>query len=82
MTRSVEASGSFVTTPAANESRKPYITVTEGMSGFFAVMLWWNPDMDGFWEPWQAGVGRYAKKEDAEMEAREWAEAEELEFRL
>jgi hypothetical protein len=61
-------------------SKEPYITVTEGMSGHFAVMLSWNPDMGGFWEPYQTGIGRYREREEAAAEAREWAEADGLKF--
>lgn len=63
------------------ESKKSFISVTSGMSGHFAVMYWWNPDLGGFWEPWETGMGRYATKEEAEAEGRWWAESEELEFR-
>ena len=61
-------------------AKMPYITTTEGMSGHFAVMLWWNPDMGGFWEPWDTGIGRFATREEAAEEAKQWAEAEELEY--
>lgn len=61
-------------------SKENFITVTKGMSGYFAVMFWWNPDMNGFWEPWTTGFGRYESKLEAIQEAIEWAEAEELEF--
>lgn len=61
------------------ESHKSFITVTSGMSGFFAVQMWWNPE--GFWEPWQSGIGRYASSEDAAKEGKYWAEAEGLEFK-
>lgn len=57
---------------------KFWISVTSGMSGWFAVML---VEEDGFVEPQQTGIGRYKTKTEAEKEARQWAEAEELEFR-
>jgi hypothetical protein len=59
----------------------PYITVTQGMAGHFAVMLAWNPDMGGFYEPWVTGVGRYDTPEAAAHEAVTWAQAEGVEFR-
>jgi hypothetical protein len=58
----------------------PRIQVTNGMSGWFAVMLVWNPEFGGFPEPECTGVGRYAKQSDAIIEARSWAEAEGLPF--
>jgi len=60
--------------------KKPvyWIEVTSGMGGYFAVRLW---DGMGYPEPWDAGFGRYATHEEAEEEARNWAECEELEYR-
>ena len=57
-----------------------YVTTTEGASGHFAVLVWWNPEMGGFWEPWDTGFGRYASLEDAVEEAKQWAEEERLPF--
>lgn len=58
-----------------------YITVTQGLSGFFAVQMTWNPEYGGFYEPWTTGAGRYEKIEDAEREAKSWAESDEMEYR-
>lgn len=62
---------------------KEFITVTEGMSGFFAVHMWYNTEDEdfGFWEPYDTGMGRYATREEAEVEARKWAEDMEMEYR-
>ncbi len=57
---------------------KYWISVTSGMSGFFAVMLW---DGMGYPEPWDTGFGRYRTSAEAEQEGRDWAEAEGLEFK-
>lgn len=51
----------------------PKITVTSGLRGYFAVMY----DQDG---AIQTGLGSYATSEEAAVEARQWAEAEELEY--
>lgn len=58
-----------------------YITVTRGLSGYFAVHIHTNT-LDGiaYQEPWNSGIGRYAKYAEAEREGREWAEGEGLEF--
>lgn len=58
-----------------------YITTTFGMSGYFAVMYWWNPESGGFWEPYNTGFGRYKTKEKAVEEAKQWAEAEDLQYK-
>ena len=61
-----------------------YVTVYESITGWTAVQLWWNDedkDLGGFWEPWNTGVGKYETKERAMIEAKEWAEAEEMECR-
>lgn len=62
---------------------KDYITVTEGMSGFFAVHMWLNEEEDfgPFWEPYQTGFGRYATREEAVAEAKDWADASEIEYK-
>lgn len=61
--------------------QKNHITVYESISGWKAVELWWNPNMGGFWEPWQTGLGAYATREEALAEARDWAESDGLELR-
>lgn len=63
-----------------DDKRKAYVTVTYGISGYFAVLMWWNPELDGFWEPWNTGFGRYKFRDDAVEEAKYWADAEELEY--
>lgn len=59
------------------ESHEPFITVTKGMA-WFAVQFWWNPE--GFWEPWETGIGRYADVTQAEDEAMAWAAAENIRY--
>jgi hypothetical protein len=54
-----------------------WIEVTQG-SAWFAVQLW---DGMGYPEPWETGIGRYATKEEAIVEAKQWAEAVGLEYR-
>lgn len=61
-------------------SRENFITVTQGISGWFAVMFWWNPEMDGFWEPYDTGIGRYENKDQAVAEGLAWSDEVELEF--
>lgn len=64
-----------------NEEKKRYVTLTRGMRGWFAVLVHWNPDHGGFWEPWQTSVGSYDAPEEAAAAGRAWAEAEGLEFK-
>lgn len=58
-----------------------FITVYKSIGGWKAVMLWWNPDMGGFWEPWETGLGGYETAAEAESEAKWWAEDEGLEYK-
>ena len=63
---------------------KYFITTTEGMSGYFAVLMWLNTeeeDIGPFWEPYETGLGRYGNKEAAEREARQWAHQIGVEYR-
>ena len=60
------------------ESDFPVISVTQGLSGYFAVMYWWNPE--GFPEPYNTGFGRYATVEEAREEAKQWAKDEGIRY--
>lgn len=65
-----------ITETEFNKSQYPVIGVTQGMSGYFAVMYWWNPE--GFPEPYETGFGRYPDRESAVLEARAWASCEDI----
>lgn len=65
---------------AKQPSTKPFITTTQGQSGWFAVKYWWNPEMGGFWEPWDTGIGRYQDEAKAIEEAETWAEQDEIAY--
>lgn len=58
----------------------PYVTTTKGGAGWFALIVWWNPDMGGFPEPYQTGIGRYTTEAEAAIEGRKWARTEEMPF--
>jgi hypothetical protein len=60
-----------------------YITIHKGMSGYKAVQICWvaEPDGLGYWDVWTTGIGRYETEAEAIEEAKQWAEAEGLEFR-
>lgn len=61
--------------------KKAYITVYKPIAGWKAVMVWWNPDMGGFWEPYQTGEFAFATRDEAVTDAKIWAEVEGLEFK-
>ena len=63
-------------------SERRYVTITKGGAGYFATLIWWNPDMGGFYEPYDTGVGRYRTQAEAVPEAVAWAEAEGIPFEL
>lgn len=58
--------------------KESYITIYESISGWTAVHIYWN--VDGFWEPWNTGFGKYKTHEGAEKEAIDWAAAEGLRY--
>lgn len=62
--------------PERAKAEANYVTVTEGGSGHYAVLV---DGKNG--EPIQTGSGRYATAEEAAGEAKDWATAEGLEFR-
>ena len=57
-----------------------WISVYQPISGWKAIQYWWNPEMGGFWEPYQTGMFAHADKADAILDAEAWAEAEELPY--
>ncbi len=61
-----------------HEGKLSHITVSKGTSGHFAVLVQWNTDHGGFWEPWDTGFGRYQTKAEAIVEATQWADADEI----
>jgi hypothetical protein len=64
-----------------SDDKKPYVTTTNSITGWMAVLLTWNAEEPAGYEPAQTGVGKYATKEEAEIEAKEWARDEGVEFR-
>lgn len=63
------------------QEHKSYVTITKGMRGYFAVLMWWNEKDGGFWEPYQSGIGSYETVDAAEPEAETWANLEGVEYR-
>lgn len=57
-----------------------YVTVYHSIGGWKAVLLCWNTDHGGFYEPFQTSFG-FDKKEKAIKDGKLWAEAEFIEFR-
>ena len=64
----------------ASPNAPMWITVSHGMTGHFAVLM--HTHEEGFPEPYDTGFGRYATREEAIVEARAWAEDEEIELRV
>lgn len=62
-----------------------YITVAYGnppgdlYCGWFAVLMEWNEELETY-EPYTAAYARCETKEEAEIEAEEWAEEEGLPY--
>ena len=60
--------------------RPPFIAVNgPSLSGYYAALFSWN-SIEECYEPESTGFGRYNTKQEAELEARQWAEDEELEY--
>lgn len=60
----------------AKKKKPPYITITNGMRGYFAVLV------DGeTGEPINSSMFSYKTSKEAEKDGKFWARAEELEFK-
>lgn len=74
-------------TPFDNNSKDAFVVAERLGSGWAAVHYWWNTienllkPGEGFWEPWNTGVGRYATIEEADAEARDYAYSEQIRHR-
>lgn len=58
-----------------------WLTVMLLGSGYAAVEMWMcdcEPDLGPFPEPYNTGFGRYRTRRDAELEAEQWSESDEL----
>ncbi len=58
---------------------KVYISVLELGNGWAGVLI--IEDENGFPEPWQTSILRFKTREEAIIDAKQWAEAEELNFK-
>lgn len=66
---------------------EPYVTVTNGIRGFYAVLVvWWCDEDDdslpGFYDAHATGFGSYATEQAAVPEAVAWAQSEGVTFKL
>lgn len=64
-----------------NPEKKSYVSVYRPIAGWKAIQYWWNneePDLGGFWEPWQTSPFAFATKAEAIDWAKTWAFADEL----
>lgn len=59
----------------------PYITVSSGLRGFYAVLVVWE-EQGGYEEPYMTGPGSYATEKEAVPEAVAWARDEGIAFKL
>jgi hypothetical protein len=62
-------------------AKTPFVTVYQSIGGWKSVLMSWEEDMNCY-TPWQTGHFGYADKKRAEDDARDWADAEEIELKL
>lgn len=60
---------------------KPFTAVYKAVCGWQSVLMVWDAEME-FYEPFGTGFGPYGDDKDrAVREAKDWAEAEQIEYR-
>lgn len=74
------SSSSSIDARVTQDDHSPFITAYKSIGGWKACAMWWNPDIGGFWEPENTGVGAYRTRREANAEARDWAEDEGVRF--
>jgi hypothetical protein len=62
------------------ELPRAFVTVYQPISGWKAVLVVRDEECDGEHTPWQTGYFAYPTKEEAIVDAKQWAEAEEIPF--
>jgi hypothetical protein len=60
-------------------NKEAYVTTYEPVSGYKAVLMVWDEDVQTHL-PWNTGLTAYATKAEAVKEAKAWAEAEGLDY--
>ena len=65
------------------EEHMPFITIYLAIAGWKAQLMVWNdeePELGGFWEPAQVSHWSYPTPGEAERYAKDWANAEDIEY--
>jgi hypothetical protein len=65
------------------EEHMPFTTIYLAIAGWKAQLMVWNdeePELGGFWEPAQVSHFAYSTPEEAERYAKDWANAEDVEY--
>lgn len=65
----------------SQNTHPPYIAVTHGIRGYFAVLIAWDKELECY-TPWNSSPLSFATRGEANLDAKEWAEAEELECKI
>lgn len=65
---------------AAAEEHPNYITVTQGMRGYYSVLMKWDDELE-FYEPFVTSDFSWKTFAKAKADAEFWAQAEGLELR-
>lgn len=63
-----------------NHKATGFILVYKPIAGWKAFKYWWNPDMGGFWEPYQTSDFAFTTEARARQEAIKWAKSENIPY--
>lgn len=58
-----------------NPNNKPFVIVREAVRGWVSTILVFD---DGEWDAWQTSIMDYATQAEADQDAKQWAECEEV----
>lgn len=62
------------------ENKESYVTVTHGMRGYFAVLRSWYEE-DQMWDNTCTSSFSFKTREEAVVDAKDWATAEEIKYK-
>lgn len=57
-----------------------FVSIYKPIAGWKAIHMWWNPEMGGFWEPYETSPFAFNTEQKAYEFSQQWAEELEIPY--
>jgi hypothetical protein len=64
-----------------SDTREPFVTIYRPIAGWKSVLMVWEEELD-MYTPFQTGMFGFESREMAVRDAKDWAEAEEIDVKI